>query len=175
MRQIAAADAKQSVEARLMVPRQGPQGDVGPDGRDGINGKDGMPGRDGRDGMDGLDGLPGSPGLKGMAGDPGKAGPGGVLGDAPAFEWQGSRLRVENPDGTWDKFVDLEGRKGAQGAKGAGEPETRSEPVAFDLDQFPAATSSEVPTEVVLMQDGALVRFTWEQFVGAVSVNGLPK
>lgn len=167
-RRIVAANARQQLAARLIVPRQGPQGEMGPAGRDGVDGKDGIHGRDGQDGIDGVDGLPGAPGAKGATGKAGEAGPGGVIGDAPTFEWDGSRLRVENPDGTWDKFVDLEGPKGAQGARGAGQPDTRSETAMFDLDQFPAATSSEVPTEVVLMQDGGLVRFTWEQFVGSL-------
>jgi hypothetical protein len=165
-RRISEVNARHALEGRSLVPRQGLQGEVGPAGRDGVNGKDGMPGRNGRDGMDGVDGLPGAPGPKGLAGDPGEAGPGGVLGDAPAFEWEGDRLRVENPDGTWDKFVDLQGPRGKQGARGAGPHVAETGSGMFDPDKLPAATSSELPTEFLFMQDGVWVRAPFSRLIG---------
>lgn len=36
----------------------------------------------------------------------------GVKGDEPAHEWDGTRLRFQNPDGTWGAYVDLNGDAG---------------------------------------------------------------
>jgi hypothetical protein len=35
-----------------------------------------------------------------------------LVGDEPAHEWQGTKLRFQNPDGTWGAWVDLEGMQG---------------------------------------------------------------
>jgi len=59
-------------------------------------------------------GEPGQPGEKGDKGDKGEKG------DKPAHQWQGTMLRFERPDGTWGRFVDLQGPKGARGPRGGG-------------------------------------------------------
>lgn len=41
-------------------------------------------------------------------------------GEAPAHEWDGTRLRFEQPDGSWGPWVDLQGPKGRQGATTGG-------------------------------------------------------
>jgi hypothetical protein len=47
-----------------------------------------------------------------------KVGPQGPKGDTPDHEWSGTRLRFENPDGTWGDFTDLKGPKGKDGKQG---------------------------------------------------------
>lgn len=39
----------------------------------------------------------------------------GDTGPMPAHEWKGSRLRFQNPDGTWGEWVDLRGKPGKAG------------------------------------------------------------
>lgn len=47
-----------------------------------------------------------------------KLGPQGPKGDKPAHEWVGSRIRFENPDGSWGDFENLKGPKGNDGKPG---------------------------------------------------------
>lgn len=54
----------------------------------------------------------GPQGLQGEKGNPGKQGP------APEHEWNGTKIRFQNPDGSWGQFVDLKGPKGKAGEKG---------------------------------------------------------
>lgn len=42
----------------------------------------------------------------------------GDNGAAPAHEWEGTRLRFQNPDGTWGEWVDLRGKAGKTGKEG---------------------------------------------------------
>lgn len=55
---------------------------------------------------------------RGAPGPRGPQGPQGPKGDKPAHEWQGTRLRFENPDGTWGDAIDLRGPKGSRGDRG---------------------------------------------------------
>lgn len=55
-----------------------------------------------------------------VKGERGPAGPQGPKGDKPAHEWQGTRLRFENPDGSWGDLIDLRGPKGGRGSSGGG-------------------------------------------------------
>lgn len=48
----------------------------------------------------------------------GEKGEQGEKGDKPAHQWDGTKLRIENPDGTWGTYVDLQGSKGEQGIQG---------------------------------------------------------
>lgn len=47
-----------------------------------------------------------------------KLGPPGPIGDTPDHEWSGTRLRFQNPDGTWGEYENLKGPKGAPGVDG---------------------------------------------------------
>lgn len=42
----------------------------------------------------------------------------GDAGPVPDHEWDGSRLRFKNPDGTWGEWVDLRGKTGKAGKAG---------------------------------------------------------
>lgn len=93
---------------------------VGKQGRDGVQG---IPGKDGRDGKDGArgpkgeKGNPGKDGLDGKNGEPGKP---------PKHQWDGKKIRFENPDGSWGPWVDIQGRPGLvqylAGGSNVGEP-----------------------------------------------------
>lgn len=57
-------------------------------------------------------------GPQGNPGPQGEPGPQGPIGPAPEHEWDGSRLRFQNPDGTWGEYVNLKGPKGTKGEAG---------------------------------------------------------
>lgn len=48
----------------------------------------------------------------GKQGEPGKE---GIPGEKPKHKWEGTKIYFENPDGSWDKGVDLQGKPGAAG------------------------------------------------------------
>jgi len=52
-------------------------------------------------------------GEKGDQGPPGKGvqGPPGMC-EIPTYEWQGTSIRFQNPDGSWGEWVDLQGERG---------------------------------------------------------------
>lgn len=89
------------------VDLEGPKGERGDPGRDGVDGKNGA------DGKDGADGARGSRGPAGADGDDGERGP------MPDHQWNGTKLRFEEPDGEWGPYVDLKGDKGDKGSTGA--------------------------------------------------------
>lgn len=51
-----------------------------------------------------------TPGEKGDRGERGK------IGRKPNHQWDGTKLRLENPDGTWGEWIDLRGKQGENGA-----------------------------------------------------------
>lgn len=85
---------------------RGEPGKPGPRGKDGVDGKDGKDGKDGHSPIAGIDYPLPSKGEKGEPGGVGERGP------MPKHEWDGSKLRFENPDGTWGKWVDIRGPSG---------------------------------------------------------------
>ena len=89
--------------------KRGPQGPAGPKGDTGEQGPVGPAGPKGDTGEQGP---------QGEKGDRGMQGPVGPQGPAPAHVWDGTILRIENSDGTWDDGVDLKGEKGDTGAQG---------------------------------------------------------
>lgn len=74
------------------------------------------------------DAPPGNAGLTDETPDPlGPRGMAGGNGATPEHEWQGTRLRFRNPDGSWGPWSDLRGATGAglegkPGAAGTGSP-----------------------------------------------------
>ena len=89
--------------------KRGPQGPAGPKGDTGAQGPVGPAGPKGDTGEQGP---------QGEKGDRGMQGPVGPQGPAPAHVWDGTILRIENSDGTWDDGVDLKGEKGEKGDTG---------------------------------------------------------
>ena len=57
-------------------------------------------------------------GPQGEIGPRGLQGKQGEKGDSPQHEWLGTRLRFQNPDGTWGKSVELKGPEGKKGDRG---------------------------------------------------------
>ena len=80
----------------------------------------GADGQQGRDGRDGIQGPKGESGLQGLPGAVGPKGDKGDCGPAPAHRWSGESLQFQNPDGSWGKLVNLQGRQGASGKGGGG-------------------------------------------------------
>jgi PKD repeat protein len=62
----------------------------------------------------------GPKGAEGPRGPQGERGPEGPMGPMPDHQWDGTRLRFEEPGGTWGKYVDLKGQPGLAGASGGG-------------------------------------------------------
>ena len=89
--------------------KRGPQGPAGPKGDTGAQGPVGPAGPKGDTGEQGP---------QGEKGDRGMQGPVGPQGPAPAHVWDGTILRIENSDGTWDDGVDLKGEQGPVGPVG---------------------------------------------------------
>lgn len=54
----------------------------------------------------------------GPQGPQGEPGPQGPIGPSPEHEWRGTELRFQNPDGTWGKWIDLQGPDGKPGKTG---------------------------------------------------------
>lgn len=82
------------------------------DGKTGERGRPGAPGRQGKPGRDGRDGRDGEDGRDGVDGKDGKDGKNGSI---PDHEWDGTKIRFENPDGTWGEWVDIRGPQGRTG------------------------------------------------------------
>jgi len=137
------------------------------DGKDGINGKDGLPGRNGTDGLNGKDGYTpqkdvdyfdgkngrdgkdGRDGLDGKNGRDGKDGLPGPKGDIPAHEWEGTKVRFQNQDGSWGEFVDLKGKDGHNGLDGKdGEP-GKMGPQGYPGHQGPQGDPGIPPNELM--------------------------
>ena len=138
-------------------------GPAGKDGRDGVDGKDGVGirGERGAAGPRGPAGPRGEPGRDGVDGKDGERGP------APDHQWKSTKLRFQKPDGTWGKYVDLKGERGASGAGGGGwstsSGASGGEPgPAWSPDELAEATDT-VPDEFIVQQNGQWVRATYAQ------------
>ena len=138
-------------------------GPAGKDGRDGVDGKDGVGirGERGAAGPRGPAGPRGEPGRDGVDGKDGERGP------APDHQWKSTKLRFQKPDGTWGKYVDLKGERGASGAGGGGwstsSGASGGEPgPAWSPDELAEATDT-VPDEFIVRQNGQWVRATYAQ------------
>lgn len=118
--------------------------------------------KDGKDGLAGVDAT--AKGDRGPRGPKGEKGDDGEPGPAPAHQWDGTKLRFENPDGSWGKKVDLEGPRGPAGYGGGGIVQTGGE---FDLDDLPLGDTS-TPTQIILKQHGVWARVSWATFLDLI-------
>lgn len=64
-------------------------------------------------------------GPQGPAGQQGPQGSVGPSGPAPEHEWDGTKLRFKNPNGSWGPWIDLKGPKGEKGKDGKRGPPGR--------------------------------------------------
>lgn len=120
-------DLSWGLNSSLDVPTtqniKGPKGDTGiqgPKGEQGVQGLKGDRGEQGPQGIPGIQGAKGDTGPQGLKGDQGIQGP---KGDKIAHKWQGTILKLENPDGTFETGVDLRGLKGDKGDVGERGPQ----------------------------------------------------
>jgi len=97
---------------------QGTQGDTGSQGARGPYGAAGLAGKKGISGPDGRRGRVGRQGTEGPMGSPGPKGDKGDKGDPPEHQWEGSKLRFRMPNGTWGRFINLQGMTGGRGRAG---------------------------------------------------------
>ena len=100
---------------------KGPKGDKGDRGLQGIQGHKGDKGDTGSQGIQGPKGDKGEIGIQGPVGPKGATGatgPKGDKGDKIKHKWSGTKLQLENLDGTFDIGVDLKGEKGDTGERG---------------------------------------------------------
>lgn len=119
-----------------------------PEPRDGVAGKDVTPEMVDRavaerlaanppaTGERGTAGERGERGLRGSTGPRGPAGPEGPIGPMPRHEWDGTRLRFEQPDGSWGDWVDLKGRAGRNGGGGGGSATPSDTPVNVRFNSY---------------------------------------
>jgi hypothetical protein len=88
----------------------------------------------------------------------------GDIGPAPAHEWDGTRLRFQNPDGSWGEWVDLRGKPGKPGKDGisvVGGGGYSAGGASFSPSALPPLESSPVDTDaLVLSRDGRSYRVT---------------
>lgn len=110
----------------------------------------------------------------------------GADGKTPAHEWDGTRLRFEQPDGSWGEWVDLRGKKGANGDRGAegvtvvtGGGGAKFDPATLDILQVVPTLSDFL----LLERDGVSYRVRLDQLAAlfggtvpesAVRVNDAP-
>ena len=85
----------------------GRQGEAGIQGPQGIQGPKGDTGERGPKGDKGDRGPVGPMGSKGLDGIEGKDGKNGINGRVPKHEILGTKIRFENPDGSWGDYIDL--------------------------------------------------------------------
>lgn len=92
----------------------------------------------------------------------------GDIGPAPEHEWDGTRLRFQNPDGSWGEWVDLRGKPGKPGKPGkdgisvvGGGSGYSAGGASFSPSALPPLESSPVDTDaLVLSRDGRSYRVT---------------
>jgi hypothetical protein len=101
---------------------RGPVGPVGPVGPQGPQGPQGVQGPQGPSGasVTGPAGPVGPQGERGPQGLSGPQGASGAPGTAPQHEWNDTKLRFQQPDGSWGQFTDLKGEDGTEGTSGGG-------------------------------------------------------
>lgn len=101
---------------------------------------------------------------KGERGEP------GPKGDKPAHEWKGTKLRFEQPDGTWGKFVDIKGKDGKDGKDG------RQQVVvggyvssAPNLSSLAPGAEGVTPASIAVQQGSEWVSLPWDAFIPIIA------
>ena len=111
-------ESKSSLAPPISKNIKGPKGDKGDRGLQGIQGPKGDKGDIGAQGIQGPKGDKGEHGIQGPKGETGATGAKGPKGDKINHKWVGTKLQLENPDGTFDAGIDLKGQKGDKGDTG---------------------------------------------------------
>jgi hypothetical protein len=109
--------------------------------------------------------------IPGPIGLTGPQGPQGPTGDQPAYEWNGTQIRFENPDGSWGPWVNLQGppgpcssgTQGLQGPQGPAGPAGPSGPAGVSGPQGiegPIGPQGPAGPSVILPDSG------WQDLLG---------
>ena len=104
--------------------------------------------------------------LAAAKGEPGER---GLPGPAPAHEWQGSKLRFEQPDGTWGKFTDLKGPVGDKGEAGQQLVVVRGGSNGRSLETLTPGATGVDPSSIAVMQGGEWVNLPWAAFISVIA------
>ena len=117
----------------------------------------------------------------GLTGPQGEQGP---IGDQPAYEWSGTQIRFENPDGSWGPWVNLvgppgpcgTGSQGGQGLQGpAGPPGPQGVPGAQGNQGLPGNQGEQGVSIVNATIDGSgdlILELSNGAFINAGNVSG---
>lgn len=98
----------------------------------------------------------------------------GDNGAAPAHEWDGTRLRFQNPDGTWGEWVDLRGKQGKPGKEGkSGLHVIGGGGSRFDPAALPVLEDAPLETDyLVLERAGKAYRVSLSQLQSVIGGGG---
>lgn len=107
--------------------------------------------------------------LAAAKGDQGDPGPKGDTGPMPKHEWQGTKIRFEQPTGSWGKFVDLKGDKGKEGTAGRVVVLARGGSGGTDLSSLTPGATGVDPVGVVVYQGGQAVNLPWPAFISSIA------
>ncbi len=102
---------------------------------------------------------------KGATGAQGQKGEKGNTGPAPGHQWDGTKLRFQNSDGKWGKFVDLKGETGRDGvtaifSRGGG---------GADLSDLTPGAQGIEPVGIPVQQGNAWVNLPWSAFISTIA------
>ncbi|MDP3822881.1 MAG: hypothetical protein Q8R33_15525 [Burkholderiales bacterium] len=97
----------------------------------------------------------------------GPRGPRGLVGPMPRHEWDGTKLRFEQPEG-WGAWVDVRGERGLPGEGGGGGGRLPT----VDLNKLPAANPLVMPEQMIVRQNGVWLRMPWGVFLDMVGSTG---
>lgn len=95
------------------------------------------------------------------------------MGPMPKHEWQGTKLRFQQTEGRWGKWVDLQGKPGKAGS-GGGVFVGNTGGNAWNPDSLPTATD-DTPDEFIVKQGDTWRRATYAQmqtWLGGTPVPG---
>lgn len=148
----------------------GATGAAGPAGERGAPGKIGPTGAAGTHGLQGPAGREGAKGATGLRGPTGPEGKRGEVGPMPEHQWDGTKLRFEQPWG-WGHWVDLKGPPGSTSGAGGG---------AGFPGRIPAADTVEDGDTMLILRGNKLMKVKIKLGgsgpvpADAVTVNGVP-
>lgn len=101
-------------------------------------------------------------------GETGDTGPQGDTGPMPAHQWQGTKLRFQQPDGQWGKAVDLKGAPGKD-VDNRTVILSRGGSAGTDLASLTPGNDSAEPTGIVVFQGGKAVNLPWPAFITSIA------
>lgn len=93
----------------------------------------------------------------------------GDTGPMPAHEWKGTKLRFEQSDGQWGKWVDLKGKPGDKGEDGKRVVVMGGGGYSNPLAALQPGVEGVDPANIMVMQGGQWVSLPWAAFVTTIA------